>query len=173
MDLDGNDDTGAKLLFQHSEHRAGNTASDSFKIFYHTEEIPPSTSFHVIQLIYQGKTVRSIPNSQFPTGFLLSANQSHWSNEEETLKLLDFVVSPYLIKTKEELGLVPSQVSCIVWDSFTGQDTYAVKSKLEKLNIKEVGVPKNMTHLLQPLDLTTNGITKKIEDERHSTIKII
>ena len=80
------------------------------------------------------------------------------------MKLLDFVVSPYLIKKKEELGLVPSQVVCLIWDSFTGQDTAAVKSKLEELNIKDVGVPKNMTHLLQPLDLTTNGATKKIKN---------
>ena len=35
--------------------------------------------------------------------------------------------------------------------------------ELEKLSIKVVTVPKNMTHLLQPLDLTTNAPVKKMK----------
>ena len=35
--------------------------------------------------------------------------------------------------------------------------------ELERLNIVQVMVPKNMTHLLQPLDLTTNVSMKKME----------
>ena len=31
------------------------------------------------------------------------------------------------------------------------------------LNVMSVGVPSNITHLLQPLDLTTNSAAKKIE----------
>ena len=31
------------------------------------------------------------------------------------------------------------------------------------MNIKDIEVPKFMTHLLQPLDLTTNGEVKKME----------
>ena len=34
------------------------------------------------QLIYKGKTKRSVPSSKFPAGFLLSANPRHWSHEE-------------------------------------------------------------------------------------------
>ena len=36
------------------------------------------------------------------------------------------------------------------------------------MNIKEVEVPKNMTHLLQPLDLTTNGAVKKMKQRKFS-----
>ena len=35
--------------------------------------------------------------------------------------------------------------------------------ELERLNIKVVTVPKDMTHLLQPLDLTSNASVKKME----------
>ena len=115
------------------------------------------------QLIYKGKTKRSIPSSKFPEGFLLSANPRHWSNEAETIKLLEGIIKPYIEKTKELLHLNESQKSCIVWDAFKGQETPAVKSKLKELNIEEVGVPKNLTHLLQPLDLTTNSTVKNIE----------
>ena len=59
-------------------------------------------------------------------------------------------------------------MSCIVWDSFSGQETDNVKLKLEELNIKDVGVPKNMMHLLQPLDLATNGAAKKMEKHEFS-----
>ena len=79
------------------------------------------------------------------------------------MKLLDGVTKPYVEKTTEELGLEDSQKACIIWDAFKGQDTPEVKSKLQELNIKEVGCPKNMTHLLQPLDLTTNKEVKDIE----------
>ena len=36
--------------------------------------------------------------------------------------------------------------------------------------IKTVMVPKNMTHLLQPLDLTTNGSFKNFEKKRSVSI---
>ena len=34
------------------------------------------------------------------------------------------------------------------------------------MNIKEVEIPKNMIHLLQPLDLTTNGVVKKMKQRK-------
>ena len=120
------------------------------------------------QLIYKGKTVRSLPKVEFPKGFLLEMNDSHWSNETETLKLLDKVVSPYLKKKKVELKLPESQKSCIIWDAFGAHRTDSVISKLEVSGIEAVGVPKNLTHLLQPLDLTINSATKKIEKRQFS-----
>ena len=43
------------------------------------------------------------------------------------------------------------------------QSTEKVKLDLKHLNIKDVEVPKNMTHLPQPLDSTTNRVVKKME----------
>ena len=42
---------------------------------------------------YTSKTSRSLPTTEFPEGFLLRFKKSHWSNEEETLRLLK-VISP-------------------------------------------------------------------------------
>ena len=70
--------------------------------------------------------------------------------------------------SKKELGLPDDQITCLVWDAFKAQFTETVKSELEHLKIKDVQVPKNMTHLLQPLDLTTNGVVKKMNQREFS-----
>ena len=44
-----------------------------------------------------------------------------------------------------------------------------MKEKLQILDIAEAKVPKNMMQLLQPLDLTTNGTSKKIEKREFSS----
>ena len=108
-----------------------------------------------LQLIYKGKTKRSLPSVTFPDGFLLSVNERHWRNEEETLKYIDRVINSYLASKKEELGLPPTQRSLLVWDAFSDQDTDAVKEKVHVSHIEVAQVPKNMTHLLHQLDLTT------------------
>ena len=43
-------------------------------------------NFLPIQLIYSGRTRKSIPTVKFLKRFLLSTNPKHYSNEEETLK---------------------------------------------------------------------------------------
>ena len=54
--------------------------------------------FLPLQIIYGGKTQRSHPRGfQFPSGFSISQNPQHWSNEEETLKLIDQVINPYIV----------------------------------------------------------------------------
>ena len=45
----------------------------------------------------------------------------------------------------------------MTWDAFRGQTTDHEAQILDSLNIKVVKVPANMTHFLQPLDLTVNG----------------
>ena len=64
-----------------------------------------SGEFLPMQIICQGKTPASQPkNATFPSGFLLTQNPKDYSNETETLKLLDKVIKPYVEK-KEELNL--------------------------------------------------------------------
>ena len=48
--------------------------------------------FLPLQIIYAGKTNRCHPNFQFPSGFCISQNPKHWSNEEETMKLIDKII---------------------------------------------------------------------------------
>ena len=44
--------------------------------------------FLPVELIYGGKTSQWLPKIQLPTGFCLSSNPSHYSNTEESIKLL-------------------------------------------------------------------------------------
>ena len=53
-------------------------------------------------------------------------------------------------------------------DAFKAQSTDKVTKKLERLTIVQVMVPKNMTHLLQSLDLMTNASMKKMEKKYFS-----
>ena len=50
-----------------------------------------------------------------------------------------------------------------VWDTFKVQLTAKVMDRLSKVDIELVMVPKNMVHLLQLLDLTTDTPSKKYE----------
>ena len=120
------------------------------------------------QLIYTGKTKRSLPSVKFSKGFCLAYNPKHWSNETETLRLIDEVLVPYITKVKEAKSLPPTQKSLLLWDAFKAQSTEVVKASLEANKIEVVTVPKNMTHLLQPLDLTTNATFKKFEKRAFS-----
>ena len=61
------------------------------------------------QLIYTGKTARSLPSVEFPNGFCLSYNPKNWSNEDEMIELLESVVDQSLYQVREELGLQNNQ----------------------------------------------------------------
>ena len=111
-----------------------------------------------MQVIYQGKTSASQPRGfKFPRGFAISQNPKHYSNEDETLTLMDKVIVPYVERKRKELKLVPTQKPLLIWDVFRDQKTAKVLKKLASLNIAFVSVPTNMTHFFQPLDLTVNG----------------
>ena len=126
--------------------------------------------FLPMQVIYQGKTKASLPrNFVFPKGFCFTQNPKHYSNEEETLKLIDSIINPYLVQTRQQLKLPPTQKAILIWDVFWGQTTERVLSKLASLNIEIVSVRANMTHFFQPLDLTVNGQAKKFCKEKFTT----
>ena len=100
-----------------------------------------SGNFLPMQIIYQGKTTASQPrNFQFPKGFFVSQNPKHYSNETETLSLIDKVIKPYVDLKRKEPKLQPIQKALLIWDVFKGQKTDKVLSKLASLNI-DVSVP--------------------------------
>ena len=53
------------------------------------------------QLIYKGKTQRSLSTVHFPDGFYLLYNEKHWS-DEETACLIEQVFVPYSKQFKEK-----------------------------------------------------------------------
>ena len=113
-----------------------------------------------IQLIYAGKTERSIPKIKFPKSFLLSANPTHFSNETESLKLMKEIVIPYFLTERKKLGLAANHSGLIIMDVFKGQTTDAVQNLLKKNSIFFTKVSANMTSLFQPLNLTVNSYAK-------------
>ena len=56
----------------------------------------------------------------------------------------------------------------LMWDAFKAQSNTKVEDTLASYGIKTAMTPNNMTHLLQPLDLTTNGSLKKFEKKAFS-----
>ena len=116
--------------------------------------------FLPMQLIYSGKATRSIPKVEFPKGFSLSANPKHFSNEEESLKLMEEIIIPYYRNERRRLGLETEHPGLLIMDVFKGQTTSAVRDLLKENNIFFTKVPANMTNLYQPLDLTVNGFAK-------------
>ena len=105
----------------------------------------------------------------FPGGFHITQNRNYWSNEEEAFKFVKHIINPRAIATRKELQLSEDQISLLNWDVFKGQCTGNVKTFLEKLNIKVVTVPANMTHFFQPLDLTVNGSAKHFMKKKFVT----
>ena len=69
---------------------------------------------------------------------------------------------------KKKLKLPQNQLACLIWDASKAKLTEKVKLELEHLNIKDVKEPKNITHLLQPLELSTNGVVKEMEQREFS-----
>ena len=61
--------------------------------------------FLPMQLIYAGKTKKSLPRVQFPSSFSLSFNQKHYNNEKESIQVLNDIVIPNVAKKIEKPGL--------------------------------------------------------------------
>ena len=74
--------------------------------------------FLAMQLIYAGKTTESLPSVQFPSSFSLSSKPKHYSNEEESIKMLNDSVIPYAAKGREKLRLNEGQAPPLIMDVF-------------------------------------------------------
>lgn len=59
-----------------------------------------------MQLVYKGKANRSLPAVRFPVGFVLTYNEKHWSNEKESLNLIQKIICPYLNNVKKSWGFM-------------------------------------------------------------------
>ena len=61
-----------------------------------------------------------------PESFLLSYNKTHWSKVEETVKLVEQVINPYVVAARERLGLAADQKALIIWDDFSAHGSEKV-----------------------------------------------
>ena len=118
--------------------------------------------FLPVQLIYGGKTSKSLPRVNFPKSFSLSANPKHYSNEQESIKVLEVI--PYLKKEKERLEMEKDQAVLLIMDVFKGQIISPVLKVLSNNNTLLQSIPANFTYLFQPLDAQggPNGFGKRL-----------
>ena len=79
-----------------------------------TFSITFSNEFLPTLLIYDGKTVKSLPRFKFPQQFSLSANPTHFSNSSESIKLFEEVIISYLQKERKKLNFSPIQKALII-----------------------------------------------------------
>ena len=142
-------------------------ASDDKRLITGTFAITLSGSFLPMQLIYGGKTSKSLPRVKFPDTFTLSVNPKHYSNETESIKFFEEVIIPYIEAERERLGL-PEQRALVLMDVFRGQMTDMVLGYLDDNLVCHEKVPANMTRYFQPLDLTVNGEAKKFLSKKFS-----
>ena len=124
-----------------------------------------------MQLMYQGKTKASLPqNFAFAKGFCLTQNPKHYSKEEETLRLVDSIINPYLVQTHWQLKLPPTQKAILIWDAFRAQKTGQVLSKLASLNIEISYLScEHDSFFFQLLDLTVIGQANKFCKENFTS----
>ena len=58
---------------------------------------------------------------------LYFTSPQHWSNGQETLKLINEVVNLYVVKKRSDIKLAETQKALMVQDVFNGQKTEAVE----------------------------------------------
>ena len=117
-------------------------------------------NFLPIQLIYTGKTRRSLRKYEFPALFSFGFTKNHWSNTDKSIEFFDEIIFLYLEKMKQENGVPQEQHSLVIMDTFKGKDNDILKEFCSKNRCEIVIVPHNLTNKFQPLDLTINKAAK-------------
>ena len=130
--------------------------------------------FLPIQLIYGGKTSKSLPRVKFPPSFSLSVNSKHYSNETESIKVIEEILVPYIEEERKILDLADDHPALLIMDVFKGQMTEKVLGILQDNNIILRTVPANLTYLFQPLDVQggPNGFVKQLMKNRRISFQI-
>ena len=87
------------------------------------------------------------------------------TNKQESLKLLNDVIIPYVEMERGKLELA-TQAALITMDVFKGKITTLALKKVSWNNIQLLKVPPNLSHIYQPLNVTVNGSAKDTHSEK-------
>ena len=74
-------------------------------------------------LIYEGKMSHYLPNYDFPEGFDITCNATHWSNETTMLWYLEKIVFPYVSEKQKKIRISADFPTSLVFENFSGQCT--------------------------------------------------
>ena len=85
-----------------------------------TFTITLDSKFLPVQLIYGGKTTKSILPVSFPANFLATANEKHYSNEKESLELIKHAIIPHIEEERKVLNLSADHPALMIMDIFKG-----------------------------------------------------
>ena len=113
------------------------------------------------QLIYQGKTKKSLPHFQFPDSWNVTYSENHWANESTRRQYIMHILLPRLQEKRKELKLRPTYPALVLFDNFKGQCTEDMFKLLDSNDINVVLIPPNCTDRLQPLDVSVNKSVKE------------
>ena len=91
-----------------------------------------TNSFLPMQLIYGDKTVKSLPRMKFPDSFSLSTNEKHFSNNQESLKLIVKIIVPFVEKTLDMLNLGEDFLALLIICFFRSNDRSCYQSAERK-----------------------------------------
>ena len=68
------------------------------------------------QLIYQGKSSKSLPSVISPQDWHVKFTENHWSNEKTMGNYLEKILFPYLEKNNQELRLDRNHPALVIFD---------------------------------------------------------
>ena len=114
-----------------------------------------------IQLVYQGKTTRCLPQVEFPANWNITYSENHWSNENTMKDYIHKIILPYVTKKRDDLKLSPDYPALIFFDNFKAQCTSSLLQILDDNNITVLLIPPNCTDRLQLLDISVNKAAKE------------
>ena len=113
------------------------------------------------QLIYKGKTSKSLPSVAFPSDWHITFTENHGSNEKAMVDYLEKILFPYIERKRKELKLDLNYPALVIFDKFRAQCTERILSMLEAKHVHVAIVPANCTDRLQPLDVSVNKAAKE------------
>ena len=82
------------------------------------------------QILYEGKTERCHPLTQFPEGFDIWHTPNHWANSETSIRFMNNVILPYISTTRKDLGLREEHMAMVIFDTFKGHTGSEMESLL-------------------------------------------
>ena len=97
------------------------------------------------QVIYQGKTARSLPSYKLPADWDVTYTPNHWANEDTSLQYLQKIILPFMKHKRVELGFSADRPALVLFNHFKGQVMKQCLQFLEDHHIHHVLIPENCT----------------------------